>query len=170
MEQLVNQLLDLAKNKQAFPFSNIDLVPLVNKVFHVFEKAYNREIYLDIQDEAILIEGNEEQIEQVMYILISNAISYSDKEIRLNLSQQNDIATFAVIDHGPGISEEDQQRIFDRFYRVDKARTRKSGGTGLGLAIAKEITEAHNGKLTVTSEEGKGAIFSIHIPIMKNDS
>lgn len=168
MQQLVNQLLELAKNKQAFPYQKMDLVPLAEKVYHVFEKAYEREIHLHITEENIFIEGNNEQIEQVLYILLSNAIKYSDKEIELKLYTNDQLAIIDVVDQGPGISEENQKRIFDRFYRVDKARTRKTGGTGLGLSIAKAIATAHGGTITITSEVGKGSTFSVQIPLMKN--
>lgn len=169
MQQLVNQLLDLAKNKQVFPFEKIDIVPIAKKVFQVFKNAYDREINIDIDFPSIIVEGNSEQIEQVLYILLSNAITYSNDKILLRITEQNKIATISVIDKGPGISEEDQERIFDRFYRVDKARTRKTGGTGLGLPIAKEIAGAHGGTLTLTSKQGEGSIFSIEIPTLIND-
>ena len=96
-------------------------------------------------------------------------MKYSEKEIEISLFEKDDVVTVTVKDYGPGISEEDQKRIFDRFYRVDKARTRKSGGTGLGLAIAKEIVAAHDGDITIESELGRGSKFSIHFPIVKNN-
>ena len=96
-------------------------------------------------------------------------MKYSEKEIEIKLFEKDDVVTVTVKDYGPGISEENQKRIFDRFYRVDKARTRKSGGTGLGLAIAKEIVAAHDGDITIESELGQGSKFSIHFPIVKNN-
>lgn len=169
MQLLVNQLLDLAKNKQSIAHQNFNLVPIVQQIYQTFTKAYDREISLDIEKESIFIFGNEDQIEQVIYILLSNAMKYSEKEIEISLFEKDDVVTVTVKDYGPGISEEDQKRIFDRFYRVDKARTRKSGGTGLGLAIAKEIVAAHDGDITIESELGRGSKFSIHFPIVKNN-
>src|SRR5699024_10091700 len=80
MQKLVNQLLELAKNKQACPHEEMNLVPLVKKVFNVFEKAYQRELHLEIEAKSLMIEGNSEQIEQVIYILLSNAITHSTDE------------------------------------------------------------------------------------------
>lgn len=169
MQLLVSQLLDLAKNKELMKYELVNLVPLVQKVYHTFTRAYERECLLNIEKDAIFIHGNEDQIEQVIYILLSNALKYSEKEIEINISQQNDMATLSVTDYGVGISEDDQKLIFDRFYRVDKARTRKTGGTGIGLSIAKEIVEAHEGTIKVESEIGKGSTFFIQFPIVKND-
>lgn len=169
MQLLVSQLLDLAKNKELMKYELVNLVPLVQKVYHTFTRAYEREFLLNIEKDAIFIRGNEDQIEQVIYILLSNALKYSEKEIEINISQQNDMATLSVTDYGVGISEDDQKLIFDRFYRVDKARTRKTGGTGIGLSINKEIVEAHEGTIKVESEIGKGSTFFIQFPIVKND-
>lgn len=165
---LVNQLLDLAKNKQAFPHEPIDLVPLVKKVHRIFADAYDRKIHLDIAEKSILIKGNEKQIEQVVYILLSNAIKYSEKEIALHLYVKQQFAVLDVIDKGIGIPEEEQKRIFDRFYRIDKARSRQTGGTGLGLAIANEIVKHHGGTIEVVSEIGKGSTFTVNIPMLTN--
>lgn len=165
---LVNQLLDLAKNKQAFPHEPIDLVPLVKKVHRIFADAYDRKIHLDIAEKSVLIKGNEKQIEQVVYILLSNAIKYSEKEIALHLYVKQQFAVLDVIDKGIGISEEEQKRIFDRFYRIDKARSRQTGGTGLGLAIANEIVKHHGGTIEVVSEIGKGSTFTVNIPMLTN--
>lgn len=168
MQLLVNQLLDLAKNKQAFPHEPIDLVPLVKKVHRIFADAYDRKIHLDIAEKSVLIKGNEKQIEQVVYILLSNAIKYSEKEIALYLYVKQQFAVLDVIDKGIGISEEEQKRIFDRFYRIDKARSRQTGGTGLGLAIANEIVKHHGGTIEVVSEIGKGSTFTVNIPMLTN--
>ncbi|MEI3614718.1 HAMP domain-containing sensor histidine kinase [Pseudogracilibacillus sp. SO30301A] len=167
MQQLVNQLLDLAKNKQSAPSTELDLVKLTKNVIHTFQAAYERDIYFKSEVDTILIKGNEDQLEQIIYILLSNAIKYSEKEINIVLTEQKDTVKLRVVDKGLGIRTNDQKRIFDRFYRVDQARTRTSGGIGLGLAIAKAISEAHNGSLTVNSEEGKGTTFTLELPIMK---
>jgi two-component system, OmpR family, phosphate regulon sensor histidine kinase PhoR len=98
---------------------------------------------------------------------VDNAIKYSEEgsPIRLEISRTKDRATIGVQDWGCGIEEEHLPRIFERFYRVDKARSRKQGGTGLGLSIVKHITQAHGGYVTVASELGVGSVFSIHLPL-----
>ncbi|MEI3607008.1 HAMP domain-containing histidine kinase [Pseudogracilibacillus sp. SE30717A] len=169
MQQLVNQLLDLAKNKQSAPSTILDLVKLTKRVTSTFQSAYKRDIYFETDVQEMVVEGNEDQLEQIVYILLSNAVQYSEKEINVLLNIENDTVSLQVIDRGPGISSEEQKRIFDRFYRVDKARTRSHGGTGLGLAIAKAISIAHHGSLSVRSEEGKGTTFILQLPLVKRN-
>src|SRR5699024_6424896 len=149
MQQLVNQLLALAKNKQSVVSSKLDIVDLVEKTAETFREAYERNIEFQAEESNVFVEGNKEQLEQIIYILLSNAIQYSDKEIMLSVLVHRDDVELHIMDKGPGISSEDQKRIFDRFYRIDEARTRTSGGTGLGLAIAKSIATTHGGDLTV---------------------
>ena len=169
MQQLVNQMLDLAKNKQTASKVQLNFTNLTKKIVQTFQAAYNRDIFFHTDSDSIFVKGNKEQLEQVVYILLSNAIQYSEKEINIHLILQHDYAFLHVIDKGTGISQADQNHIFDRFYRVDKARTRKSGGTGLGLAIAKTISDVHGGKLTVQSKEGEGATFTFQLPIVKEN-
>src|SRR5699024_4945888 len=134
-----------------------------------FREAYERNIEFQAEESNVFVEGNKEQLEQIIYILLSNAIQYSDKEIMLSVLVHRDDVELHIMDKGPGISSEDQKRIFDRFYRIDEARTRTSGGTGLGLAIAKSIATTHGGDLTVKSEKGKGSTFMLRLPIVKEN-
>lgn len=108
-----------------------------------------------------------EKIQRVLINIISNAIKYTEPggEIELSAEKINSDIVFKISDNGMGIPEKDLARIFDRFYRVDKARSRKMGGTGLGLAIAKEIITAHNGEITIESIENKGTEVTILIPL-----
>jgi len=105
--------------------------------------------------------------EQALVNLLDNAIKYSDrgKDIRIDASRIENEAVISVIDEGCGIPREHLPRIFERFYRVDKARSRESGGTGLGLAIVKHIVQAHSGRISVESVPGKGSTFRIHLPV-----
>ncbi len=109
---------------------------------------------------------NGPMIEQAVVNLIDNAIKYSDdgKSVTIKAWEQDSETIITVEDQGIGIPKEHQDRIFERFYRIDKARSRKSGGTGLGLAIVKNIMVAHGGRVTVLSEKEKGSTFSIFIP------
>lgn len=115
----------------------------------------------------IVVAANMDRVQQVLINLIDNAVRYSQKEgvITVRLYRRENFAQFHVIDQGPGISPRDCQRIFERFYRVDKARSREQGGTGLGLAIVKQIVENLGGKVWVKSVEGEGSdfIFTLRI-------
>ena len=110
------------------------------------------------------IYADEQKIRQLILILVDNAVKYTPEHgqitIRIEAGEKGDIC-FSVVDTGIGIEPEHQERIFDRFYRVDKARSRRMGGNGLGLAIAREIVEAHHGRISVQSEHGKGTTFYV---------
>lgn len=108
---------------------------------------------------------NPHQITQVVSNLIDNAIKYSNQgEIQVTLFLEEQTAVLSVKDNGIGIAEEHHPRIFERFYRVDKGRSRSTGGTGLGLSIVKHITEAHGGRIEVDSQEGMGSTFRLYLP------
>ena len=106
-------------------------------------------------------------LEQVLVNILDNAVKYSldRKEVHISLSILNDEAHIAIQDFGAGLSEEDQVRIFNRFYRVDKARSREKGGTGLGLPIVKELVETYEGRVSVESQLDHGSVFRIFLPI-----
>jgi len=104
--------------------------------------------------------------EQALVNLLDNAVAYSPENEKVTISVEQEKKEFIVniTDQGIGIAQKHLPRLFERFYRVDKARSRKHGGTGLGLAIVKHIAQAHGGKVTVESQPGRGSIFSIHLP------
>ena len=105
-------------------------------------------------------------LEQALINLIENALRYSNgKTITLSVTQENANAVISVKDDGIGIAEEHHDRLFERFYRVDKSRSRELGGTGLGLAIVKHITLIHGGKVEVVSTPDQGAEFRIILPL-----
>ena len=111
--------------------------------------------------------GDRIKLDQVFYNLIDNAIKYTPRGegVSVELIKQNKNAVVRIKDNGIGIPEEDQKHIFDRFYRVDKARSRETGGTGLGLSIAKQIILAHNGTINVTSKVDEGSVFTVTLPL-----
>ena len=113
--------------------------------------------------------GDSERLAQVITNLLSNAIHYNKDggEVRVATRTEGDFAVVVVADNGPGIAPEHLARIFDRFYRVDGARTTTAGRTGLGLAISKAIVEAHGGSIEVASEPGKGTTFTVRLPTAK---
>ncbi|HLR03474.1 MAG TPA: ATP-binding protein [Virgibacillus sp.] len=172
MQSLVEQMLLLAKNRNQAKWENVDMVALADNVIHTFQGANERAIRLDIKTdvEGIRVNGNAGQLQQILYILVDNALKYSDDAINITLDHTDDMVQLKVIDYGAGIPEEEQEHIFERFYRVDKARSRETGGTGLGLSIAKTIAEAHGGALGVESHIGLGTIFTLRLPIMNNES
>jgi signal transduction histidine kinase len=120
----------------------------------------------EIRGDNLEIWGDEEQLYRLVSNLIVNAIQYTPKggSVTVILDCQNTHAIVQVRDTGIGIAPEHQQRIFDRFYRVDSDRSRASGGSGLGLAIASAIGRSHQGSLQLQSELGKGSTFTIRLP------
>jgi signal transduction histidine kinase len=108
---------------------------------------------------------DELKIKQVIIILLDNAIKYSSDKIEIFLEKNEEYAVIRVSDYGIGIPKEEIKHIFERFYRVDKARSRETGGTGLGLAIAKNIMKQHKGEIKIRSEEGKGTDVDLLLPI-----
>jgi two-component system phosphate regulon sensor histidine kinase PhoR len=105
-------------------------------------------------------------LEQAVVNLLDNAVKYSDPEkaVLLQARTSGNEIQLSVRDHGIGIEKKHLPRLFERFYRVDKARSRAAGGTGLGLAIVKHIAQAHGGHVTVESRLGEGSLFTIHLP------
>lgn len=171
LQSLIQDLLDLSKMEQlGFHLSiqqyNIrttleEVIAILNK------KAAEKEITLQFEadKESILIEGDADRLKQVFLNLVSNAISYTPNggQVFLRLSESASKLFVEVKDTGIGMEASEVPRIFERFYRVDKARSRNSGGTGLGLAIVKHIVEAHKGNIIVTSQVGKGTTFLVEL-------
>ena len=118
-------------------------------------------------DEAIVL-GDEIRLKQLFLNLIDNAIKYNKSGGRVTISivRENNFVNVSIADTGIGIPKDEINLIFERFYRVDKTRTRDTGGTGLGLSIAKSIAESHNGRIEVESELGKGSKFSVILPAL----
>jgi len=131
-------------------------------------KAKNKQITLDMEcPDELKANINAPLFEQALVNLIDNAIKYSPGKgtVRFSAAREGSSIIIQVQDQGSGIAREHLPRLFERFYRVDKARSRKLGGTGLGLAIVKHIVQSHNGQITVESTPGNGSIFSIHLPL-----
>jgi signal transduction histidine kinase len=118
--------------------------------------------------ENLLLYVNENLIAQALTNLVINALNYSEagSKVLLSATVSEEHITFSIQDHGIGIPKDVQDRIFERFYRVDAARSRSQGGTGLGLSIVKHIVQVHGGRLSLESEVGKGSTFTIMLPRM----
>jgi signal transduction histidine kinase len=148
--------------------SKVSLSSLLDDVVSRFQKQAEKDgIRLQLNAPAgLYITGSPDQIEQVIINLIDNAIKYthSGGSVSVGAEQQDLMVAVHVADTGIGIMSQDVSRIFERFYRVDKARSRQSGGTGLGLSIVKHIVEAHGGNVTVVSEFNRGSSFTFTLP------
>lgn len=172
---IVNDLILLSETEEKesdLVFEKVKVKDLVSNVSDLFEqKCKNNGI--DFHTEFInndeFIEVDNFKFEQLLINLIDNALKYTDKgKILLKTYRENENQVFIVKDTGVGISEEEQKRIFERFYTVDKSRSRQVGGTGLGLSIVKHITAVHNGKIAINSKKGEGTEFIITIPVNRN--
>jgi two-component system phosphate regulon sensor histidine kinase PhoR len=156
-------------------FDQTDLIKLCKEVVEQFEeKAEQKKInlkLLDAKHSKIFVYADEKRIDQVITNLISNAINYTPEggEVTISFDVGKKNINTIVTDTGEGIPKQHLHRIFERFYRVDKSRSREKGGTGLGLAIVKHILEGHNTKAEVQSEVGKGSEFSFKLPRSKED-
>ncbi len=176
MNNLVGDMLTLARSDSGSPelnVDNFDFIPAVEQLVRSTQTlAQSKNITLNLQaPPTAKIHGDNERLKQLLYILLDNAIKYtpSGGEVNLGISfetvKKQNALRIVVQDTGVGISPEEQVRIFDRFYRVDKNRSRQVGGTGLGLAIAKWIVEAHHGTIQVSSKPGKGSTFTVMLPM-----
>ncbi|WP_066310613.1 cell wall metabolism sensor histidine kinase WalK [Bacillus sp. FJAT-29814] len=171
MIRLVNDLLTLSKMDSTdyrMKMEWVNFVDFFNRIIDRFEVAKEQNVTLKrkLPDHAIFVEADEDKMTQVLYNIISNALKYSPEggRVTFSIKEKQNTMVVSISDQGVGIPKESIGKIFDRFYRVDKARTRKMGGTGLGLAIAKEIVNAHGGSIWATSQEGKGTTISFSLP------
>ena len=172
MAFLVRDLLQLTRfdNKQVrLDITEIEMNEFLNITVRqnkIHAEAKNQELTFEPYPHDVVIYGDRDRVGQVVNNIVTNAIKYSleQAQIRIYIGEDAQYYKIFVRDTGMGISREDLPRIFERFYRVDKARSRAMGGTGLGLAIAKEIMEGHGGRLTAESEYGKGTVMTMWFP------
>ncbi len=127
--------------------------------------AKDIEVHISNDADGVVI-GDRLKLRQLLLNLVDNGVKYTPEggEMRISLERDDGRFKLRVMDNGIGIAPEDQPHIFDRFFRVDKARSREAGGSGLGLSICKWIVEAHGGEITLESELGKGSIFTVTLP------
>ena len=172
MAFLVRDLLQLTRfdNKQVrLDMTEIEMNDFLNMTVRqnkIHAEAKNQQLSFRPYEHMVVVHGDRDRVGQVVNNIVTNAIKYSLEQatIRIFITEDEKYFKINVRDTGMGISREDLPRIFERFYRVDKARSRAMGGTGLGLAIAKEIMETHGGKLTAESEYGKGTTMTMWFP------
>lgn len=166
MKELTEQLLQLAKHdgKWMLEMETMRIHEVVDESIRAFQKAYHREVDFIVEDEAV-VNADLQMFKQLFYILIDNARKYSEEKVVVRVGKTGEHGIVEVIDHGIGIPAEDLDKIFDRFYRVDKARSRKTGGFGLGLPLAKDIAQAMGAQFTIESIEGLGTTAKISLPL-----
>lgn len=178
LDAIVSDLLEISKfeagqihlEKKAF-----DIISLTKKVFYQYQHMAEENqatLKIDYKFRSLFVWGDPKRITQVMENLVSNAIKYGKKggEVIIRFYDLDEQIIIEVNDDGPGIAEEHLHRVFERFFRADKSRSRTIGGTGLGLSIVKNIIEAHDQSITVRSEVGMGTTFSFTIEKATQDA
>ncbi|WP_086347469.1 sensor histidine kinase [Candidatus Enterococcus clewellii] len=170
LQRLIQEIILLSRDsKNTYDKQQVPLYPLINEIAHSYQKMIaEKQLQLSIHgDQKIIISTVYELFYPIIKNLIENAVQYSTAEgtITVAFVLENHELVLSVADSGIGIPLEDQNRIFERFYRVDKARTRYSGGTGLGLAIVQNYTELLGGTVQLESYPGVGSTFTLRIPI-----
>ncbi|TDL72789.1 HAMP domain-containing histidine kinase [Rhodococcus qingshengii] len=159
MKEMTEQLLMLARHHEQWniELNQVNLNQLIDQTVNAFKNAYKREITFEAMNEAsIFIESDDKKLKQLLFIFLDNARKYSDDIISVELRKEADEIYIRIVDRGIGIQENELPKVFDRFYRVDKARSRKQGGSGLGLSIAKEIADAIGIGIQLNSAAGIG--------------
>ncbi|MGB6375159.1 MAG: ATP-binding protein [Syntrophobacteria bacterium] len=169
---LINDVLDLSKieaGQLVLSLDDYSMKEVVHTVFTSVESLAaekNLELKVSVAPEVAQGKGDHQRISQVFLNLVGNAIKFTEAgEVRVEATASDDTFVISVSDTGPGLSEADQQMIFEEFHQVDGSSTRKKGGTGLGLSIARRIVEMHGGRIWVESTEGKGSTFWFTLPV-----
>ncbi len=171
---LINDLMDLSKIENKSEDINIsshniaDIVSETIQLVSLSAEKKNVKITKNVAD-SLIVYVNRDRMKQLLLNLIDNGIKYNKDggELDINIASQREMLEIIVKDTGEGIAQKDIPRLFERFYRVDKSRSKELGGTGLGLSIVKHIAELYNGSVTVTSIKGKGSVFVVKMPIAK---
>jgi signal transduction histidine kinase len=168
LDKLVKNLLMLSKMEEdniRLTYAEFDLIEAVARItgpFTAIAEAKNKKFHMNIQPE-IRYNGDEGSIEQLVSTLVDNAMKYSDREgnIKITLSEMKKGVKLEVYNTVEHIDKDNLDKLFNRFYRSDASRSRETGGYGIGLSIAKSIAEAHHGKISIRSEDGKSICFTV---------
>ncbi len=172
MKTLVQEMLDLSRAEQVdiyYKNETSSAKEIVYQVFNNFKMLYPEFMFTidDDLNEEETVKIYRDHFEQILIIIMDNAIKYSTqrKEIHLSISRNQTELELAIQDFGEGITQENLNKIFDRFYRVDKARARDKGGNGLGLSIVKKLLDNYKGTIVAESSLGQGTVFKISLPL-----
>ncbi|GAB2502090.1 Signal-transduction histidine kinase senX3 [Corynebacterium atrinae] len=177
MADMINELISLSKLQGAEALPEMEPVLIDDVIAEAFARNQVAADTADITltkgaDSGVLVLGDKSLLVTAVSNLISNAINYSPHSVPVSVSQKvtsDDVVLIRVTDRGIGMSPEDQKRVFERFFRVDKARSRSTGGTGLGLAIVKHVVANHSGNIKLWSRPGTGSTFTLELPIYRPD-
>lgn len=173
MEKLTTELLQLSRAEQLAQLNKQPLVlaeSLREALAIAEQRATEKEMTFDVSlDETLIVEADDEKLKQIVVNLIENAIRYSEPAhtITVTAKSYGEFAQITVEDEGIGIPAEDLPHVAERFYRVNKARSRSDGGTGLGLSIVAQLVKAHRGNWTIESEIGKGTVVTLQLPLLE---
>jgi signal transduction histidine kinase len=174
LNQLVHELLELSRAESESPdtteWETVDVSMVIDQVIRNFENVYTDYKFRKIRSESLYINMVARHLEQVLVILLDNAVKYgqeNQKEVHISTYRMQNVAKIEVKDFGIGIPQEEIPYVFHRFYRVDKARSRKQGGNGLGLAIAKRLVEKYGGTISIESKEGQGTTVILTFPAVR---
>lgn len=177
LSELVQEVINLSRLQDDDPLKNAEVLDVASIAREAIDEsrlaADKQQIEIVMGDhEVCYVLGDKAQLRMAMSNLIKNAINYSPSSTRvgIGINCQDDLVEFTVTDQGVGIPEKDLERIFERFYRVDPARSRETGGTGLGLSIVKHVASNHGGDISVWSLEGQGSTFTLRLPRVKDSS
>ncbi|MEB6549584.1 cell wall metabolism sensor histidine kinase WalK [Heyndrickxia sporothermodurans] len=175
LHRLITDILHLSKIEQhQLPFhpEPLNVTGVIYETIDTIQEEINKkQLTIKLPNQKpVIIDAEKDRLQQIILNLVANAVTYTPDKgtIEIGIVEKDDQIELTVKDTGIGISKEELPRIFERFYRVDKARSRNSGGTGLGLAIVKHLVESHHGSIQVDSEEGKGTLFTITLPKKQN--
>jgi len=175
LTMLIDELLDVSSMRAGKAHLNLrscDVVELCREVIEDQRLLSSRKIALTVPEDPLTIYVDVDRLSQVLSNLVSNAIKYSPEHsaIEVSVKQEEQHICISVQDHGHGIPKDQQEHIFDTFYRTPDAQSSAKRGLGLGLAITKDIVERHNGRIWVDSEQGKGSIFTVELPLVAQAS
>ena len=177
LTELVQQIISLSRLQDADPLTDAAAVDISWAIKSAVDQSQTNAdargiiISFDAEVEANVF-GDHEQLVMALHNLIENAINYSPEKTKVAISTRvvANLVEIVVKDQGIGIAEREQTRIFERFYRVDPARSRETGGTGLGLSIVKHVVANHGGDVSVWSQVGEGSSFTLRLPLIENES
>lgn len=176
MARTIDELLELSRVELdgQLPAQSVAVSGVLDDVLQrtgIMAEQHDVRLVIEM-DEDITVTGSHLQLVSAVSNLVENAVVYSepDQEVVVRVTRDGDAAQIVVSDHGLGIPLREQERIFERFYRVDRARSRASGGTGIGLAIVRNVAVHHGGSVAVSSREGEGAVFTLTLPVRGGQS